>query len=72
MSKTLGRFWVLERGSLEELRILLFQVFTGMCLVELLLVLLFSRNMPTLLMMAWCLVRTGGSGNLLDRASSVR
>ena len=62
-----GAFLSLGGDLSKELRIVLFQVFPALWLVGLALYLLFTQAPSMLLMVAWCLVLSGGAGNLLDR-----
>jgi signal peptidase II len=62
-----GAFLSLGGGLSRELRILLFQVFPALWLVALALYLLFTKSPSMLRMVPWCLVLSGGIGNLLDR-----
>ncbi|MBH0201534.1 MAG: signal peptidase II [Nitrospira sp.] len=62
-----GAFLSLGGGLSKELRIFLFQVFPAIWLVALALYLLFARSPSMLFTVAWCLVLSGGAGNLLDR-----
>ena len=61
-----GAFLSLGGDLSEGLRILLFQVFPGLCLVALAIV-LFAQPIPLSTAIAWSLVLSGGLGNLLDR-----
>jgi len=51
----------------REVRIVVFQVGVGLVLAGLLLWLVRTKNMSTLPTIGWCLVLSGGVGNLLDR-----
>ena len=62
-----GAFLSLGGGLSEELRIVLFQVFPALWLVALAAYLMFTKAPSRLLTVAWCLVLSGGVGNLLDR-----
>lgn len=66
-TKDTGAFLSLGGGLSKELRILLFQAFSALWLVGLVLY-LFSQKSPSMLLtVAWCLVLSGGAGNLVDR-----
>lgn len=62
-----GAFLSLGSGLSKELRILLFQVLPAIWLVVLALYLLFTKTPSMLVTIAWCLVFSGGLGNLMDR-----
>ena len=62
-----GAFLGLGGGFSKELRIVLFHVFPALWLAALALYLLFTKVPSRLLTVAWCLVLSGGTGNLLDR-----
>jgi signal peptidase II len=61
-----GGFLSLGGGFSKAVRILLFQVFPAIWLVALALYLLFSSAPSMPLTVAWCLVLSGGVGNLVD------
>ncbi|MFO0697833.1 MAG: signal peptidase II [Nitrospira sp.] len=62
-----GAFLSLGNGFSKEVRVILFQVFPGIWLVVLALYLLVTKPPSTLFTVTWCLVLSGGVGNLLDR-----
>jgi signal peptidase II len=61
-----GAFLSLGNGFSREVRTILFQVLPALWLVALALYLFFA-NASRLTTVAWCLVLSGGLGNLLDR-----
>ncbi|HMS85045.1 MAG TPA: signal peptidase II [Nitrospira sp.] len=62
-----GAFLSLGSSFSKEVRVIVFQVFPAIWIVGLALYLLFTKIPSTLHMVAWCLVLSGGVGNLLDR-----
>lgn len=62
-----GAFLSLGGDLSKEVRILLLQVFPALWLVALALYLLLAKTSSRLATVAWCLVLSGGIGNLLDR-----
>lgn len=62
-----GAFLSLGSGLSKELRIVLFQVLPALWLLALALYLLFTKASSIIFTASWCLVLSGGMGNLVDR-----